>query len=442
MTVDISQERTRNYIFQIKGAILYKAIAMLASFLTIPMMISYLGQEQFGVWSTLLTIMSWIIFFDLGIGNGLRNKVAECFAKNERLEAGSYISSGYTMIGLISLVVWTLVTAGAYFVDWQIVFNTQAISESTLRSAIQIAILFIMLNFWIGLIGALLGAIQKTSLVAFGQLVSNLLALVLVFVLTKTTNASISNLAFVYGISLVSSNIILSVWFYGRYPELRPRLYLDKQHVRPLLTVGLQFLTIQLAAVVIFTTDKMLITQIFGPQYVTQYEVIFKLFSVITFAHGLISLPLWSAYTDAYHRNDFEWIKKMLHKQLMIFGIIILAVFLLTLTAESIIRVWIGKEQTISPLLILVMGFFVLISTWNNIYAMFVNGVGLIKLQLYTAVVAMIINIPLCVLFAKYTELGLSGIVVGSSCSLLLAGIVLPLQVHHLIKKQIKNKAT
>jgi O-antigen/teichoic acid export membrane protein len=102
MTEAVSRERTHNYLRQIKGAVVYRAVAMAASFITIPLMIGYLGQEQFGVWSTLLTVMSWIIFFDLGIGNGLRNKVAESLAKNERYEAGSYIASGYTLIGLIA----------------------------------------------------------------------------------------------------------------------------------------------------------------------------------------------------------------------------------------------------------------------------------------------------------------------------------------------------
>lgn len=71
MSADISKERTSNYLRQVKGAVVYKGVAMIASFLAIPMMIRYLGQEQFGVWSTLLTVMSWIVFFDLGIGNGI-----------------------------------------------------------------------------------------------------------------------------------------------------------------------------------------------------------------------------------------------------------------------------------------------------------------------------------------------------------------------------------
>lgn len=441
MTEAVSKERTRNYLRQIKGAVVYRAAAMAASFLAIPLMIGYLGQEQFGVWSTLLAVMSWIVFFDLGIGNGLRNKVAESLAKNERVEAARYIASGYTLIGLIALAVWVIVTVTSYFIPWQTVFNTHAIPEVTLRTTVQIAAFFIVLNFWVALIGALLGAIQKTSLVALGQLITNLAVLGLVFMLTKISNASISQLALVYGLSLVLANIPLSLWFYQRHPEFRPYPYLDKQHVRPLLHVGLQFFTIQLAVLVIFTTDKMLITQLFGPQYVTQYEVVFKLFSVITFVHTLISAPLWSAYTDAYYREDFVWIKRMLHKQLMVFGGVTLAVLALALSARPIIAIWIGRELVVSLPLIIVMGIFVLISIWNNIFAMLVNGIGKIRLQLYTAVVAMLVNIPLSMFFATYLGLGLSGIVLGTICSLLLAAVALPIQVHLLINPGIKEQA-
>ena len=440
MTETVSRERTRNYLRQIKGAVVYRAVAMAASFLAIPLMIGYLGQEQFGVWSTLLTVMSWVVFFDLGVGNGLRNKVAESLAKNERGEAARYIASGYTLLGLIALALWALVTATSFIIPWQVVFNIQAISEATLRTTVQIAVFFIVLNFWIGLIAALLGAVQKTSVVALGQLISNLAVLGLVYVLTQTTHASISQLALVYGLSLVTANILLSLWFYRRHPELRPHPYLDKRHARPLLHVGLQFFTIQLAVLVIFTTDKMLITQLFGPQYVTQYEVVFKLFSVITLAHGLISAPLWSAYTDAYHRGDLVWIESMLRKQMMIFGGIVLAVLALGLSARSIIAVWIGREQVVSSPLIIVTGIFVLLSIWNNIFAMFVNGIGKIKLQLYTAVVAMLVNIPLSIFFGAFLGLGLSGIVLGTICSLLLAAVALPIQVHFLINPGIKEQ--
>lgn len=440
MSEAVSKERTRNYVRQIKGAVVYKAVAMAASFLAIPLMIRYLGQERFGVWATLLSVMSWIVFFDLGIGNGMRNKVAEALAKNENKEAADYIASGYSLIGLIALVLWVIIVAFSFIIPWQTVFNTQAIPEATLRVTVQTATFFIVLNFWIGLVGALLGAVQKTSLSALGQLISNALALFLVLILIKSTDASIIYLAVVYGASLTIANIILSLWFCRKYPELRPRPYLDKQHVSPLLSIGLQFFTIQLAVLVIFTTDKILITQLFGPQYVTQYEVVFKLFSIITFIHALISAPLWSAYTDAYHRSDFIWIKDMLRKQMMIFGITLLMIGAMVMLAKPIIAVWIGKELEVPLPIVLAMGLFVTISTWNNVYAMLVNGVGKIKPQLYTASIAMLLNIPLALLFTKQFGFGLSGVVLATCVSLLFSAVVLPVQVHLMVSKGIKGQ--
>jgi len=365
--------------------------------------------------------------------------VAEALAKNDKAEAASYIASGYSLIGVIALMLWVSGTTASFFVPWQMVFNTHAISETTLRLTMQIATFFVLLNFWVGLIGALLGAMQKTSLTALGQLISNVLALMLVFVLTKTTDASISNLAFAYGISLVISNVLLSLWLYQRNPELRPKPYLDKQHVHPLLSVGMQFFTIQLAVLVIFTTDKMLITQLFGPQYVAQYEVVFKLFSVITFAHTLISAPLWSAYTDAYHRKDIVWIKRMLYKQMAIYCGVVLAVIFMGLLARSIIAVWVGHELEVSLPLVITIGLFVLVSTWNNVYAMFVNGIGRVKAQLYSAVLAMLLNIPLALLFTKHFGFGLSGVVLATCISLLIAAVVLPMQVYCIVRDGMRG---
>lgn len=439
MTTDVSKERTRNYLHQIKGAVLYKAVAMLASFIAIPLMIQYLGKEQFGVWSTLLTVMSWVVFFDLGVGNGLRNKVAEALAKNDKAEAANFIASGYSLIGLISLLMSALVIAASFFVNWQTVFNTKVISEGDLRLTVQIAVFFVVLNFWIGLINAILGAVQKTSMTALGQLISNILALAFVFILTKTTDATITYLAMTYGLSLVVANMGLSWWFYQVHPELRPKPYLDKQHVNPLLSVGFRFFTIQIAVLIIFTTDKILITQLIGPEHVTQYDVVFKLFGFITFAHALISAPLWSAYTDAHHRGDVAWIKRMMQHQLFIFIGIAVTVFIMALLIKSIIAIWIGPEMIVSDPLITSIALFVLVSTWNNIFAMFVNGIGEIRLQLYISVIAMFINIPLAILFVRWLDLGLSGVVLATVTSLLMAAVVLPIQVNQIIRKRTRE---
>lgn len=434
-----SLERTRNYLKQIKGAILYRVIAMAASFLAIPLMIKYLGVEQFGVWSTLLAVMSWVVFFDLGIGNGLRNRIAESLAKNNTYEASKYIDSGYTVIGIIVLILWILITVASYFLSWQFIFNTKVVSESTLRVTVQIVGFFILFNFWVGLITAILGAVQKTSIVALGQVISNSIALVVVYILGKITTPSVSYLAIAYGSSLVLSNAILSLWFYRKNLNFLPKFYINRRHITPLLSVGLNFFVIQLAVLVIFTTDKVMIAQFFGPSSVAEYEVLFRVFSIISFAHGLISAPLWSAYTEAYFRGDFKWIKNMLKKQLVLFLTITGCAVILIFSAKKIIELWVGQDVVISQSLTIAMGLLAVLSMWNNIFGFLLGGIGKVRLgAIYTAVTAAL-NIPVSYYFAIQLNLGLSGIVYGTVASIAISAIVSPIQVYFFIFSAKKN---
>jgi len=194
MSNAVSQARTHNYISQIKGSLVFKFLAVCSSFMAVPLMIRYLGQEQFGVWSTLLSVMSWVVFFDLGLGNGLRNKLTESLAKEDTRQAAAYISSAYTLIGLLSLILFAAVAVASLFIPWQRVFNTHAVSETLLKLTVVTAAFFIFLNFWTSLINQVLNAVQKTSVVVFGQFLSNTLVLILVFILTNGTGEKDSGL--------------------------------------------------------------------------------------------------------------------------------------------------------------------------------------------------------------------------------------------------------
>jgi O-antigen/teichoic acid export membrane protein len=437
----VTKQRTTNYIAQLKGSFIFKIVAVGAAYLAIPIMIQYLGQEKFGIWSTLLSIVSWMVFFDLGIGNGLRNKVAESLAKKDKIAAANYISSGYTLIGLVSFGLFILIAIASFFIPWQSIFNTDAVSGKELRCIILFTEFVITFNFWISLINQVINALQKTSIIVFGQAISSILALLIVYILSVTTKSSLFYLALGYGFSLIATNLLLSVWFYQKHIDYRPKLLLERKHIRPLLSLGGRFFIIQLAVLVIFTTDKILITQLFGPSHVTQYDVVFKLFSFITLVYGLISAPLWSAYTDAYHRGDINWIKKTLYKQLIIFGVIIIATGMLIMMAKIIIKVWLGDDFLVSMSLVISMGVFVIISVWNNVFAYPLNGFGKLNIQTFTALFGMITNIPMSFFLVRHYGFNIDGVVWGTIFALLPFALLSPIQIILILKGKNKNNA-
>ena len=69
------------YSFGIQG------LSILIGLLYVPLLLNYLTQEKYGIWLTLTSILGWFSYFDIGLGNGLRNKLAESIALgNNRLE--------------------------------------------------------------------------------------------------------------------------------------------------------------------------------------------------------------------------------------------------------------------------------------------------------------------------------------------------------------------
>jgi O-antigen/teichoic acid export membrane protein len=348
--------RSQNYILQVKSSILFKVLSVASSFLLIPLMIHYLGQEKFGVWSTLFSVLTWMTFFDLGLGNGLRNKLAESVAKGHEGDSKSYISSAYSLVGIVSSALFFIFAISAFVAPWQRIFNTTLITSDELSWTVLITSFFVALNFWLSLINAVLNSLQKTSFVVLGQFLFNAVSLVLIYMLVQITDSSLIWLAITYGFSMTIVNLVVNIWFYRVNVNLTPRFLIDFSHISPLLTLGVQFFVIQIAALLIFATDKILITQLLGPEFVTSYDVVFKVFSIITLCHGLIMGPLWSSYTDAYHRLDFLWIKKTLKNQLYIFSLIVFAVSILIFTAKPLIKFWISDEFFVSMPLVISMG--------------------------------------------------------------------------------------
>jgi len=431
------ENRTKNYFKQVRGSLIFKLLSIISSFLIISLMIKYLGKEQYGIWSTLLSIVSWVVLFDVGIGNGLRNKISESLAKDDKKEAQNYISAAYVIIGLISMFLLGIFLVISNFISWQNVFNTSILSNSELKDIVNITAVFLFVNFWLSLINQVFNGLQKTSIVVFNQFLSNAFALISVYILYSYFESSLFNLAFVYGMSLVMSSLLLSLWFYGKNRDLVPRIKnYGKKYVKSITSLGFQFFIIQIAVIVIFTTDKILITQLFGPEYVASYDVVFKLFSVITIVHSLLMAPLWSAYSDAYHREDFAWIRKTIKNQLKLYALFVLGTIVLIFLAKKIIYLWIGNSVQVDNMLIIAMGAFVLVFTWNNLFAYFINATNNLKIQIITSIIAMIINIPLSIFIVKKYNIGTYGIVIGTIISLLFFAVFGSVQSFKLIKVQ------
>ena len=76
-----SSGRSKEALKGVLLSVVAKMIYIISSFLIVPLTIDYVNATQYGIWLTMSSIISWITLFDLGLGNGFRNRFAEAKAE-------------------------------------------------------------------------------------------------------------------------------------------------------------------------------------------------------------------------------------------------------------------------------------------------------------------------------------------------------------------------
>jgi len=419
--------------FVIKGTNIAIGLAL------VPLTITYLNPTKYGIWITLSSIIGWFGFFDIGLGNGLRNKFAEAIAKGKFKLARVYVSTTYAIISLIIGSVLVLFYVVNPFLNWNKILNAgdDLNLQTELGFLALIVFTFFSFRFIFKLITTILMADQRPAKASLFDLLGKIIALVLIYILTKTTHGSLLYLGIVMSSAPVFVLIVSSIWFYnGKYKAYRPSLkFVDFSKAKDLLNLGVKFFIIQIAAVLLYQTNNIIIAQLFGPAQVTPYNVAFKYFSVLMMGFSIIITPFWSAITEAWAKKEIDWIKKSMQKLIRIWVLLCLAGIVMLIFSPLIYKIWVGTKINISYSLSMLVAAWVLINSWNGIFGQFLNGTEKIKLQIYFGISGAILNVPLAIFLGK--KLGIEGVLLANVILGIIGAWIYPIQY----RKLINNKA-
>lgn len=395
-------------------------------FLSIPLTASYLGTERFGVWLVISTFLSWIALADLGLSNSLMNEVATAEAEDDGVRVQVAVSSSIFSIGLIGLLLLVVFIVSHPWIKWQQIFNvssTPIADEAALAALVGYFIFVVRLPLSIP--GRLYSAYQEGYIYQLWSGLSSLLAFFGLLVGTKLQIGLPGLVALFFGGSIMAD--LLAFWhlFYRHRPNIKPRLKSFRRSIaKSLLNTGLQFWIVQISAIVYLQTDLIVVTQLFGANAVSTYGVALKLFTIISFVQGAFLSPLWSAYTEALTRKDYNWIVDTFWKSIKLSlawsiggGVVLMIV------SPWLITKWLGSAASPSWDLILAMFCLVVLTAVGQCMAYFMNGLGEISSQMRYSVMAASSNIFLSILLGKM--IGLAGVTWATVISILIFSIIL-----------------
>jgi O-antigen/teichoic acid export membrane protein len=436
--VGIKSDRTKNITKHVLLSFVYKGGSILASFLLVPLTINYLDTENYGIWLTLSSFIAWFSFFDIGLGNGLRNKFAEAKAKGEMTLARGYVSSAYFTIGAVSIGLIVIFTALNFFIDWTKVFNTSPNLQKDLSLLMPIVFGFFCLQLVVKLITTIYTADQHHSMQGKINFFTQIGSLLLIWIMTKTSESSL----LVFGVIFSALPVVILLWFNlfafnKRYIDFKPSIKLwKKEYLKGIFGLGFSFFILQMAWIIITSTDNFIISQLFSPKEVVPYFLALKLFPASTMFFTIIVTPYWSTFTEAYVKKDFNWIKKSM-KQLEKFTLLfsILCAILL-LFSNYLYRLWVGDEIEVSFILSALVCIYTIMIIILTPFNYFINGTGKIKMQLIQTTLMAIVNIPISIFFAINLNFGINGIIIGTIICVIPGVVLSRIQYNKLINKK------
>lgn len=384
-------------------AFVCKGFSVLVSFLIVPLTLKYVGKVEYGIWMIISSIIHWFNFFDIGLGNGLRNKLAETLALKDKERAKIYISSVFVLITIIAIVLFLGFFVFSHLISWNKILNTDHVPNSELSMIMIIVFFFFCIEFILKPISSILQALQKYAINDILGLFAQILGLLAIFVLVKTTHGSLLGLCLVYGGKMAIVLLIASVFlFHTILKEYRPSLkYIQLNKALPLLHLGIKFFIIQILYIVLTQSSVILIAQFFGPSDVTIYNLAVRYMTIFSMLYMMVLSPFLTAFTEAYTKHEYVWIKNTLKKINKIWLLASLGTLVLVLVHGIFFKLWLG--DTVAIPLYLIIGLFISVvsNMWMSTYTLFLNSLGKIHLQLYIYIVEAVLFIPLSFLFYK-----------------------------------------
>ena len=431
------EERTALAKKNILASLIFKVVDIPVYLALVPVTINYLNEYEYGIWLTLSSIILWIDTFDIGLGNGLRNKLGSAIAKNDYNRGRAYVSTTLVILISIALVITIIGLFLIPRIDWYKILNVTLDSVPNLVDIVLATFVLFCANFVMKFVGNVYQALQLSAVTNLITLSSHILSLVVIFLLTKFCPSDLLYVAIVFSSSsLIIYVLLYLITFYKFFKNLSPSFrYFRKEYVKDIYGLSVRFFLLQIAGLILFSVTNLLISNLFDPSFVTPYNLSYRYFSIVSIAASFVTAPMWSASTDAYAKGDLLWIYRTSNQIVKVNLCATLLVALMLVISPFAYKLWLGSNVDIPFSLSIIVAIYVCITFWSVSFSSYLNGMGKLKVQTCNTLVVAALFIPVC--YTLGSLIGIEGIVLGMTL-LNMSGLILNIIQ---FKKIINNNA-
>lgn len=369
-------------------ASLAKIIALLVPFITVKISRNYLGEEIYGLWSSVNSFFAVFAFADLGLGSGLQTNLSKARGKdNNEEECKRLISSTFTMLFGVAGTIIFLFLGVYFFVDWASLVGATTIESIALAGPVFLAIVIPkLIDVPIALTQRTQVGLQEGYNYYAWAIVGSIFSIISVYLNAYLEAPKIVLILCSAAIPTIVG--ILNFIYYfciSKRREFRPKFkYFNLKTCKIMLTTGIGFLIIHiLMNIGLSHMDSFIVGNIDSLSLAGDYSICLRVAAVINVIANMFGLPLWGVYGEALSRGDVKYVKKHVTKRaFFMLGITLFATLCGMILAPIAFHLIVGADFTYNPLTLLGMFLLQCSFAFVNPFFMILNGTGNVKTQI------------------------------------------------------------
>jgi O-antigen/teichoic acid export membrane protein len=310
-------------------------------------------------------------------------------------------------------------------IDWMSLFNVASlVPRSEVNRTAVVAAALVLIGLPASLASRILAGYQEvhiTNLVVAVGAVANVAGLLLGIEFRVSMPVLLAMSA---GFITVCNFSALAATLTLYKPWLRPRLaFLDWITARELLASCSGFFLIQIAGVVVFSSDNLVVSHYLGAAQVTPYNVTWRLAMLTAVLQALVFPALWPAYAEAYARHDYAWMRRTFRFVMRATLALNLACAVIFITfGKTLIRLWAGPAAVPSTALVAAMALWAIISGFMTVESCLLAAVNRTRAQGVLSIFAAALNLGLSIVLVQ--RIGAVGVIAGTILSYLVVLVV------------------
>lgn len=406
-------------------AISAQTVRVLTSLVSVPITISYLGKERYGLWMITISILTFVTLLDAGLAPTLKNRMTEAFAHEDTAHFRRY-SSGALLLGASALTFGLLILPLLALLDWAAIYRVETALARTEALPLTLVVFGIALaNFSLSFVDTVYAARMRIGVVYACNLVSTLAGFALLLAGIRW-HLSLPLLALIMGAPPSVARLVL-LMFLARQGDAVVHLNAASLLglLRELAPTSFAFLGIQFSNVLLGVMPIFFVARLVGLAEVTTFNVAYRLATLPLVAVAAVVPVFWPSFTLAWVHGDRQWLAQRL-KLVTLGTVLVLALYATTLWAVSplVVRLWLADRIAIPRGILAAYGPWIVLQGAGYWLSTFLHSITDLRFQIVCyvsqAMLFAVLVVPLT------SHLGLLGLVVAMGASLG-AGAVAPL---------------